>query len=146
MLFLDGLGNIVTKDEEKTEVPNAFFLPQSLTERPGYPVPCTGRQRDVELDKSPLIQKELVSNLLCYLDKCIMLGGIHLRIFIELEEEFALPMIYHQSWLIREVSDDWWLANVKGKEDLGKNRLVSLPPVPGKVMEQVILSAISYGV
>ncbi|KAK4824617.1 hypothetical protein QYF61_016923 [Mycteria americana] len=53
-----------------------------------------------------------------------------------------------QSWLTREVPVDWRLANVaaiykKGwKEDLGNYRPVSLTSVPGKVMEQMILSAI----
>ncbi|TRZ17409.1 hypothetical protein HGM15179_009712, partial [Zosterops borbonicus] len=86
-------------EERKTSYPQGTQTPELV-------------DRDVELDKSPVIQKELVCNLLCYLDKCIMLVGIHLRTFIELEEEFALSMICHQSWLIREVPDDWWLANV----------------------------------
>lgn len=74
----------------------------------------------MELDKSPVTQKELVRNLLCYLDKCIMLGGILLRIFIELEDEFALSMTYHHSWLIREVPDDWWLSNVTPTHKKGR--------------------------
>ncbi|GAB0210363.1 cAMP-dependent protein kinase inhibitor alpha [Grus japonensis] len=54
-----------------------------------------------------------------------------------------------QSWLTGEVPLDWRLANVmpiykKGwKEDPGNYRPVSLTSVPGKVMEQVILSAIT---
>ncbi|GAB0203831.1 mitochondrial enolase superfamily member 1 [Grus japonensis] len=56
--------------------------------------------------------------------------------------------LYQQSWLTREVSVDWRLANVtpiykKGqKEDLGNYRPVSLTLVPGKVMEQIILSVV----
>ena len=61
-------------------------------------------------------------------------------------------IIYQQSWLIREVPVDWKTANVtpiykKGqKEEPGNYRSVSLTSVPGKVMEQVILSAITWHV
>ncbi|KAK4809734.1 hypothetical protein QYF61_007102 [Mycteria americana] len=57
-------------------------------------------------------------------------------------------LICQQSWLAGEVPVDWRLANVtpiykKGrKEDPGNYRPVSLTLVPGKVMEQIILSAI----
>ncbi|GAB0178318.1 mitochondrial enolase superfamily member 1 [Grus japonensis] len=55
-----------------------------------------------------------------------------------------------QSWLTEEVPVDWRLANVtptyqKGqKEDLGNYRPVSLTSVLGQVMEQIILSAITW--
>ncbi|KAK4826385.1 hypothetical protein QYF61_008056 [Mycteria americana] len=54
-----------------------------------------------------------------------------------------------QSWLTGEVPADWRLANVtpifkKGrKEDPGNYRPVSLTSLPGKLMEQIILSAIT---
>ncbi|GAB0209569.1 mitochondrial enolase superfamily member 1 [Grus japonensis] len=72
------------------------------------------------------------------------------RILRELAEVLIKPLsiIYQQSWLTREVPVDWRLANVtpiykKGwKEDPGNYRPVSLTLVPGKVMEQIILSAI----
>ncbi|KAK4811266.1 LOW QUALITY PROTEIN: hypothetical protein QYF61_022163 [Mycteria americana] len=60
-----------------------------------------------------------------------------------------LSILYQQSWLTGEVPVDWRLANVmptykKGrKEDPGNYRPVSLTSVPGKVMEQIILSAIT---
>ncbi|KAK4830144.1 hypothetical protein QYF61_008632 [Mycteria americana] len=63
-----------------------------------------------------------------------------------------ISIIYQQSWLTGEVPADWRLANVtpifkKGwKEDLGNYRPVSLTSVPGKVMEQIILSAITWHV
>ncbi|KAK4810354.1 hypothetical protein QYF61_019273 [Mycteria americana] len=58
-------------------------------------------------------------------------------------------IIYQQSWLTGEVPVDWRLANVtpiykKGwKEDPGNYRPVSLTLVPGKLTEQIILSAIT---
>lgn len=63
---------------------------------------------------------------------------------------FAEPLsiIYQQSWQTGEVPADWRLANVtpiykKGqKDDPGNYRPVSLTSVPGKVMEQIILSVI----
>ncbi|KAK4813205.1 hypothetical protein QYF61_018006 [Mycteria americana] len=57
-----------------------------------------------------------------------------------------------QSWLTGEVPVDWRSANVtpiykKGwKEDPGNYRPVSLTLVPGKVMEQITLSAITWHV
>ncbi|KAJ7420827.1 RNA-directed DNA polymerase from mobile element jockey-like protein [Willisornis vidua] len=77
--------------------------------------------------------------------------GIHPKVMRELAEELAKPLsiIYQQSCLSGEVPDDWKLANVmpihkKGcKEDLDNYRPVSLTSVPGRVMEQIILSAIT---
>ncbi|KAK4820504.1 hypothetical protein QYF61_000083 [Mycteria americana] len=63
-----------------------------------------------------------------------------------------LSILYQQSWLTGEVPIDWKLANVmpiykKGqKEDPGNYRPVSLTLVPGKVMEQIILSGITWHV
>jgi len=75
--------------------------------------------------------------------------GIHPRMLRELAEELAKPLsiIYQQSWPTREVPGDWRITNVtsiykKGwKEDPGNYRPVSLTSVPGKIMEQFILSA-----
>lgn len=66
-------------------------------------------------------------------------------------EEFTklLSVMYQQSWLTGEVPVGWGLADValiykKGqKEDPGNERPVSLPSVPGKVMEQITLSVIT---
>ncbi|KAJ7423671.1 RNA-directed DNA polymerase from mobile element jockey-like protein [Willisornis vidua] len=77
--------------------------------------------------------------------------GIHPRVMRELAEELAKPLsiIFQQSWLSGEVPGDWKLANVtpihkKGcKGDPGKHRPVSLTLVPGRVMEQIILSVIT---
>ncbi|GAB0203339.1 mitochondrial enolase superfamily member 1 [Grus japonensis] len=100
-----------------------------------------------------MIQEEAVNDLLRHLDthKSMGLDGIHPRVLRELVEELAKPLsiIYQQSWLTGEVPDDWRLANVmpiykKGwKEDPGNYRPVSLTSVPGKIMEQFILSALT---
>ena len=66
-------------------------------------------------------------------------------------DELARPLsiIYHQSWVTGKVPDDWELASVtpihkKGdKEDPGNYRPGILTSVPGKVMEQFVLSAIT---
>ncbi|KFM03700.1 hypothetical protein AS27_15612, partial [Aptenodytes forsteri] len=107
---------------------------------------------DGERNEAPIIQGEMVSDLLHYLDTHKSMGpdGIHPRVLRELVEVLTKPLsiLYQQSWLTREVPVDWRLANVtpiykKGqKEDLGNCRPVGLTSVPGKVMEQIILTAI----
>ncbi|KFW78289.1 hypothetical protein N305_01782, partial [Manacus vitellinus] len=91
-------------------------------------------------------------DLLSHLDPHKSMGpdGIHPRVMRELVEELAktLSTIYQQFWLTGEVPDNWKLANgmpihKKGrKEDPGNYRPISLTSVPGKVMEQIIQSAV----
>ncbi|KAK4828548.1 hypothetical protein QYF61_027517 [Mycteria americana] len=97
--------------------------------------------------------EEIVSSLLHHLDIHKSMGPdvIQPRVLTELAEVLTKPLsiIYQQSWLNGEVPVDWRLANVmpiykkSRKEDPGNYRPVSLPLVPGKVMEQLILSAIT---
>ncbi|RMC09432.1 hypothetical protein DUI87_13756 [Hirundo rustica rustica] len=59
-----------------------------------------------------------------------------------------LSIISHQSWLTGELPEDWRcqcepIPRKGWKEDLGSSRPVSLTSVPGKVMEQITLSAIT---
>ncbi|RMC00455.1 hypothetical protein DUI87_23065 [Hirundo rustica rustica] len=103
-----------------------------------------------------VIQEEAVRELLGHLDIYKSMGpdGIHPRAMRELADELAKPpsIIYQESWLTGEAPGDWKLANVtpvykKGrKEDPGNYRPVSLTSVPGKIMEQSILSAITQHV
>ncbi|KAK4826737.1 hypothetical protein QYF61_010990 [Mycteria americana] len=96
----------------------------------------------------------MVSDLLHHLDTHKSMGpdGIHPRVMRELAEVLPKPLssLYQQSQLTGEVPVDWRLANMtpiykKGqKEDLGNYRPISLTSVPGKVMEQIILSAITW--
>ncbi|KAK4815550.1 hypothetical protein QYF61_003642 [Mycteria americana] len=98
----------------------------------------------------------MVSDLLHYLDthRSMGLDGIHPRVLRELAEVLANPfsILYQQSWLTREVPDNWRLATVMPtymkdwKEDLGNYRPLSLTLVLGKVMEQIILSVIMWHV
>ncbi|KGL88148.1 hypothetical protein N301_05903, partial [Charadrius vociferus] len=104
----------------------------------------------------PVIQREMVRDLLQHLEIHKSMGpdGIHPRVLKELVEVLTRPLciIYEQSWVTGEVPADWRLANVtpihkKGrKEDPGNYRPVSLTSVPGKAMEQIILSAITQHV
>ncbi|GAB0199241.1 hypothetical protein GRJ2_002389500 [Grus japonensis] len=110
--------------------------------------------RDRDQNEVPRIQGEMVSDLLHHLDTHKSMGpdGIHPRVLRELAEVLTKPLsiIYQQSWLTKEVPVDWRLANMtpickKGwKEDPGNYRPVSLTSVPGKIMEQIILSAIIW--
>ncbi|XP_064294800.1 lipoxygenase homology domain-containing protein 1 [Phalacrocorax carbo] len=115
--------------------------------------PCAGRWGGGEQNETPIIQEEMVGDLLHRLNthKSMGPGGIHPRVLRELAEALtkALSILYQQSWLTREAPVDWRVANVmptykKGrKEDLGDYMPVSLTSVPGKVMEQTILCAIT---
>ncbi|KAK4827457.1 hypothetical protein QYF61_018178 [Mycteria americana] len=151
-------GNIVTKDEEKAEVLNAFFASVFNSKTSCCPgtQPLELQDRDGEQNEAPIIQGEMVSDLLHHLDthESMQLDRIYPRVLRELAEVLAKPLsiIYQQSWLTGEVPVDWRLANVtpiykKGrKEDLGNYRPVSLTSVSGNVMEQIILSAIMWHV
>ncbi|KFO87399.1 hypothetical protein N320_09097, partial [Buceros rhinoceros silvestris] len=112
--------------------------------------------RDGEQNQAPIIQEGTVNELLHQLDVHKSMGpdGIHPRILRELMEVLTQPpsIIYQQSWLTSEVPADWRLANVtpiykkNQKEDPGNSKPVRLTSVPGKVMEQIILSAITWHV
>ncbi|KAK4811280.1 hypothetical protein QYF61_023332 [Mycteria americana] len=153
--LLDAGGNIVTKHEEKAEVLNAFFdsvFNSKTSCSPGTQTPEL-EDRDGDQNGAPIIQGEMVSDLLHHLDTHKSMGPdeIHPRVLKELVEVLTKPLsiLYQQSWLTGEVPADWRLANVtpiykKGrKEDPGNYRAVSLTSVAGKLMEQVILSAIT---
>ncbi|KFO81232.1 RNA-directed DNA polymerase from mobile element jockey, partial [Cuculus canorus] len=100
----------------------------------------------------PMIQEETVRDLLAHLDTHKSMGpdGIHPRVLKELADVLSKPLsiIFQWSWLTGDVPLDWRLADVvpiyrRGcREDAGNYRPVSLTSVSGKVMEQVILSAI----
>ncbi|RMC15818.1 hypothetical protein DUI87_08022 [Hirundo rustica rustica] len=106
-----------------------------------------------EQNRVPIIQEEAVRELLRCLDTHKSMGpdGIHPSVMRELADELEKPLsiICHQSWLTGKVPDDWKLAYVTpihkkgGRGDAGNYRPVSLTSVPGKIMEQFILSAIT---
>ncbi|KAK4821107.1 hypothetical protein QYF61_013445 [Mycteria americana] len=156
--LVDWGGNTVTKDEEEAEVLNAFFA-SVFNSRANCSLgtqPPELEDRDGDQNGAPIIQGEMVSDLLHHLDTHKSMGPdeIHLRVLKELADVLTKPLsiIYQQSWLTGEVPADWRLVNVtpiykKGwKEDPGNYRPVSLTSVPGKLMEQIILSAITWHV
>ncbi|KAK4816253.1 hypothetical protein QYF61_013887 [Mycteria americana] len=156
--LVDRGGNTVIQDEEKAEVLNAFFA-SVFNSRANCSLgtqPPELEDRDGDQNGTPIIQGEMVSDLLHHLDTHKSMGPdeIHPRVLKELADVLTKPLsiIYRQSWLTGEVPVDWRLANVtpifkKGrKEDPGNYRPVSLTSVPGKLMEQMILSAITQHV
>jgi len=95
----------------------------------------------------------MVSDLLYHLDthKSMESDGIHPSVLRGLSEVLTKPLsiIYQQPWLNGEVPVDWELSNVIPiykkcwKENPGSYRPDSLTSVPGKAMEQFILSALT---
>ena len=104
----------------------------------------------------PLMQEEIVSDLLRHLDAHKSMGqdGIHPRVLRELAEVLPklLSLIYRRSWSTGKVPENWRLANVtpiyeKGqREDPGNYGPVSLTSVPGKIMERFVLRALTWHV
>jgi len=107
------LQDSLPKNEEKAEVRNAFFASVFNSET-GYSQgtqPPVLEDRHTEQNKSPITQEKAVNDLLRHLDTYKSTGpdGIHPRVLKEVAEELAKPLsiIYHQSWLMGEVPDDW---------------------------------------
>ena len=78
---MDTEGNIATRDEEKAEVFNAFFA-SVFNREISYPqgtLPPELEGKEGEQNIPPLIQEEIVSDLLCCLDTHKSMGpdGIH---------------------------------------------------------------------
>ncbi|KFV78543.1 hypothetical protein N308_15395, partial [Struthio camelus australis] len=99
----------------------------------------------------PLVEEDQLRDHLGKLDTHKSMGpdGMHPRVLREDIITRPLSIIFERSWRSGEVPEDWKKANVtpvfkKGKEeDPGNYRPVSLTSIPGKVMEQLILEAIS---
>ncbi|RMC18187.1 hypothetical protein DUI87_05068 [Hirundo rustica rustica] len=149
--LLDKGGNLISADEEKTEVLNDYFASVFSEELTCLQDNCPpGLVDGVREQNGPLIIEEVaVRELLKCLDIHKSMGpdGIHPRVMRELADELAMPLsiIYHQSWLTGEVLDDWKLANVtpthkKGaKEDPGNYRQVTHLVDAGKAVDVVYL-------
>ncbi|KAK4825063.1 hypothetical protein QYF61_023067 [Mycteria americana] len=128
-LLLDAGGNVVTKDEEKDKILNAFFASvfNSKTSCSLGTQPPELEDRDGEQNEAPIIQGEMVSDLLHHLGTHKSMGpdGLHPRVLRELVEVLTKPLsiLYQQSWLTGEVPVDWRSANVTPMYKKGQRRI-----------------------
>jgi len=90
--LLDAGENIANKDEEKAEVLNDFFASvfSTHTSYSQSSQPPELEDRDGEQNKSPIVQKEAVNDLLCHPDayKSMGLDEIYPRVLRELERSW----------------------------------------------------------
>ncbi|NXI08561.1 RTBS polymerase, partial [Irena cyanogastra] len=152
--LMNEVGALETEDKKKAELLNAFFA--SVYTAGGCPeeprTPEAPEEVRIE-EESVLVDEGWVRDQLSNLDVHKSMGpdGMHPRVLRELAEVIARPLsiIFAKSWATGEVPEDWRKANVtpvfkKGKkEDPGNYRPVSLTSIPGKVMEQLVLGAVS---
>ncbi|RMB92801.1 hypothetical protein DUI87_30695 [Hirundo rustica rustica] len=138
--LLDKGGNLISVDEEKAEVLNAYFASVFSEEMTCLQDNCpSGLVDDVREQNGPLIIQEVaVRELLKCLDIHKSMGPdrIHPRVMRELVDELAKPfsIIYHQSWL--DVSQQCALVAKRANSILAwirngvtsRSREVILPP------------------
>uniref|UniRef100_A0A8B9ZS82 Reverse transcriptase domain-containing protein n=1 Tax=Anas zonorhyncha TaxID=75864 RepID=A0A8B9ZS82_9AVES len=150
--LMNKVGALVT--EEKAELLNAFFV--SVYTAGGSPEEPRALEALEELgikEEFTSVDEDWVKDWLSKQDihKSVSSDGTHLWVLRELVEVIArlLSIIFGKLWGMGEVPEHWRKANVtpvfkKGKkEDSGNYRPVSLTVIPDKVMEQLILGAVS---
>ncbi|GAB0209948.1 mitochondrial enolase superfamily member 1 [Grus japonensis] len=151
--LLNEVGALVEEDTEKAELLNAFFASVFTAKASPQETQTLDVGEKVQKKEDlPLVEEDWVREHLGKLDthKCMDPDGMHPRVLRELADVIAKPLsiIFERSWRRGEVPEDGRKANVtlvfeKGKEDPGNYRPVSLTSIPGKVMEQLILSPIT---
>ncbi|XP_064923730.1 SH2 domain-containing protein 4B isoform X1 [Columba livia] len=152
--LMNKVGSLVMEDTEKADLPNAFFVSVYYAgDCPEEPRTAEAPEEVRKMEESASVDEAWVREQLGNLDihKSMSLDGMHLQVLRELAEVIAglLSIIFAKSWVTGEVPEDWGKANVTPvfkngkKEDPGNYRPVSLTSIPGKVMEQLILGAIS---
>lgn len=153
MLHKLGGGIIITQNEEKSKILSTFFASvfNRTTDFPQVSNPVswnTGSRM-----KPPQNKKETFQDLLHLLDTQKSRGPseIHPRVLRQLMEVVTGPLsiIYQQSRLTEEVPADSTSPNMiptcktVSQEDLGNYKALSPTSVPGKIIEQIILSTIT---
>ncbi|PKU44743.1 rna-directed dna polymerase from mobile element jockey- hypothetical protein [Limosa lapponica baueri] len=140
---MNEVGALVVEDTEKAELLNALF--SSVFTAKAVP----HESQTLEARGKAWKEEDHLAKL--DIHKSIDPDGMHLRVLTELADVIAEPLsiTVERSCRTGEVPEDWRKANItpvfkKGKMEVpGNYRLVSLTPIPGKIMEQLVLDVIS---
>jgi len=151
--LLNEAGVLVTEDAKKVGVIECLLcFSLQCQGRPCESQALEVREEAYREDDLSLVEEDCVRDRLSNLDTHKSKGpdGMHPRVLRELADAIAEPLsiIFERSRRTGEVPKDWRKASVTAifkkskKEDPGNYRPVNPTPIPGKVMEQLILEVI----